>query len=169
MQPRIVLFVPLLTILAFGCATFDDDDEMRSPLLQSDLRPSAGARDWPYERTWSVDLEGDGDRERVVLLAQVERRGDQFLWQDGQPWVVYVEEPSGTRTYVFARSITNGRLDVYTTPAQGNRDPRIILLERSGTRLAAWEVNYRGRDNVRVETLLERDLDAATFAGGSRD
>lgn len=162
-EPAALLLIFALSLAA--CASGRDGG--RSPLLDDrGSRPVAGERGWNFERTWSLDLDGQGDRERVVLLADVERSGDRLVWEDMHRWVAYVEEPGGRRTYIYDRRIPAGRLDLFTTrPAEGS--PRILLLERAGARLGLWEVRYRGRGDVRVEELALRDLDPTTFVGGT--
>ena len=168
MRLRRLFFILSLPVILSGCAS-SGDDWSASPLVdRTSLRPAAGERGWNYEQTWSADFDGDGDRERLVVLAQVERSGDRILWEDGHTWAVYVEEPSGNvrRTYLFSRLVPMGRLEVFVTRPEDDATPRILILERAGGRLALWEVRYRGRENIEVRTLAERELDPSTFVSG---
>ena len=168
MRLQRLLFILSLTAMLTGCAS-RGDGWSASPLLdRTSVRPVAGERGWNYEQTWSADFDGDGDRERLVVLAQVERSGDRILWEDGHTWAVYVEEPSGDvqRTYLFSRLVPMGRLEVHVTRPEENATPRILILERAGGRLALWEVRYRGRENIEVRTLADRELDPSAFVRG---
>src|SRR5438046_90801 len=53
---------------------------------------AAGDSGWQYARRASVDLDGDGKPESVVMIADVtlDKRG-RPLWEDGHRWQVYVE------------------------------------------------------------------------------
>jgi hypothetical protein len=159
----------LVMLLLAGCAS--SDDRRSGSLLIDDrsIRPAAGTRGWNFEQSWAVDLDGDPDRERVVLLAQVEKSGDRLLWEDAHRWVAYVEEPAGDRTYFFSRLVPRGRVELFSTTAEGSESPRIVLLQRGGLSVGMWEVRYRGRDNVEVRALGEYPVDASTFVGGTRE
>jgi hypothetical protein len=159
--------IAVLALAAAGCASGGGGE--RSPLVaeRSDL-PAIGERGWNFEQTWSADLDGDGDRERVILLAQVERRGDALLWEDGHRWVAYVEEPDSERTYFVSRMVPMGRVEMFVTaPEEGDR--RILILERGGSSVNLWEVRYRGEGDVEVKSLAERAIDASSFVGGTRE
>lgn len=160
--------IAVVALTAVSCSSGRPDGE--SPLLTSRATPAIGELGWNFDQTWSADLDNDGDPERVVLLAQVERRDNALLWEDAQRWVAYVEEPSGSnrRTYFYSRLVPAGRVELFIT-AEQDLSPRILLLERGGSGLGLWEVRYRGRDNVEVKRLAERAVDRSAFVGGTPD
>ena len=67
-----------------------------------------------------ADLTGDGAPERVVMTARVEMSRGRPLWDDGQPWQVYIEYADSTRTYMYANRLQLGMLEMrLTRPASG--------------------------------------------------
>jgi hypothetical protein len=157
-----------LALLILFASTISCATVRQSPLLdERSPRPAIGARGWNFEQTWTADLTGDGNRERIVLLAQVERSGERILWEDAHQWVVYVEEAGGARTYLYSRLVPRGRVDLNVTRPEGASAPRILLIERSGDRVGLWEARYRGRNNVLVDQLALRSVNPTAFVGGT--
>src|SRR5690606_15712646 len=61
-------------------------------LVDTSIQPGVAGQDgWMYSRSAEADLDGDGAPERVVLMARAEVMDGRPLWDDGQPWQVYVE------------------------------------------------------------------------------
>jgi hypothetical protein len=174
---RILGFVFLLA--STSCAPARDDAPARSAKDPASARPAAstaaddsvvdlvdpgvakvaaGEPHWDYRLEASADLDGDGVAERTVILANVGRdaRGG-FLWDDGQLWQVYVEEPDGTRTYVYARFLQMGTLEGMTSPGPG-RTRLVTLVEQTPGAYILYEVRYRGPGRAEVVRRRQRDL-----------
>ena len=84
-------------------------------LINPNYPPAVGGEPgWEYHQTLTADLDGDGVDERVSVTTNAFWMPDEkeFGWDDGHPWHVYVEEPDGTRTYLFSNWVQLGRLDV---------------------------------------------------------
>ena len=122
-------------------------------------RAVAGDAGWNYVQTASSDLDLDGQNEKVILTARVEMIRGRPAWDDGQPWQAYVEEPDGTRTYVFARFVQLGTLSLRLSAKEGPDRPAIVLLEQLPDRLSVYEVEYSGPGRVRTTAPYERDLE----------
>ena len=114
---------------------------------------------WNYRQTATVDLNGDGSPERVVLTAQVEMMRGRPLWDDGQPWQLYVQAPDGRRTHMFSRYVQLGTLSLRLTQPDSGQSPRIVLLEHLPDRLAIYEGEYKGPGQLTVSTAYERSVD----------
>jgi hypothetical protein len=78
-------------------------------------RPAAaGDEGYEYHQVLKSDLDGDGTDETAHLIASVQKLApDDWGWEDGHTWHVYVEEPDGHRTYVFSDWIQFGTLDAH--------------------------------------------------------
>jgi hypothetical protein len=148
-----------MTVLLMACVAPSDsrrDTATRAAVVQpapsapTDLvdttlgKAVAGQGGWNYQQTASADLDGDGQIEKVVLTARVELLHGRPAWDDGQPWQAYIEEPDGTRTYVFARFVQLGTLALRLSAPESNEHPHVVLLEQLPDRLSVYEVEYLG-------------------------
>jgi len=129
-------------------------------------RAVAGQPGWAYQQRVTADLDVDGTMETAVLISDValDARG-RPLWEHGHRWQVYVEEPDGTRTYLYARFLPNGKLTAELTQPQSTSAPTIALLEQSPTNLALYEIAYNGVGKTELATRFERNLRRSTFTG----
>jgi hypothetical protein len=107
--------------------------------------------------------------EVAVLISDVslDTKG-QPMWEHGHRWQVYVEEPDGTRTYLYARFLPNGKLTAELTQPQSTNAPTITLIEQSPTNLALYEIAHNGVGSAEVATRFERDVRSNTFRGSPR-
>jgi len=129
-------------------------------LVEASIPPAiAGQGGWNFQQRAEADLAGDGEAEQIVLTAQVELSRGRPAWDDGQPWQVYIEEPDGSQTRVYARRLQLGTLTMRLTRGEPGRPPTIILLEHLPERLSVYEVSYHGPDRVSVVQRFERHLD----------
>ncbi|MCG0239418.1 MAG: hypothetical protein L6E13_09500 [Firmicutes bacterium] len=112
----------------------------------------AGQREWGYHQETRADLDGDGAEEKLVVIARVGRPsgGQDYSWDDGQPWNVYVEEPDGTRTYVFADWVQLGQLNVGVTD-----DGDVVILELAGAGWTLYHVDYQGPGKFKMVQLAQ--------------
>jgi hypothetical protein len=122
-------------------------------LVDPEQQPvTAPAPGWDYSRTLQADLDSDGAQETVHVLARVSRvpgRIDEYMWDDGQPWQVYIQD--GDRvTHVYARFVQLGRLDVLITDEER---PRLAIVEAQGAGYALYTVVYDGPDQVTLREL----------------
>jgi hypothetical protein len=130
----------------------------------------AGDTGWRYQQQVVGDIDGDGDDESVVLIADVMLdAGGQPLWEDGHRWQVYVREQDGRITRVYARFLPNGSLTVDLAVPPSGAVHGIVLIERTPNHLGVYELRYRGPDNVEVYRRLDREIDTARrFTGSPR-
>lgn len=169
------LVVLLATVLLLGCAAEGPIEEVEpavptgnpAPPAQIALIDSAisaaiaGEDGWNFQQHVTGDLTGDGQPERVVMTARVELVRGQPAWDDGQPWQVYVESSSGSRTYLYAQRLQLGTLTLRLSRPDSTQLPTVILLEQLPDRLRVIEVNYpRASSTPRVVLQFERMLDA---------
>jgi hypothetical protein len=140
----------------------DDLLEARVP------RAVAGEPRWRYQQRASADLDGDGARETAVLIADVEldARG-QPIWEHGHRWQVYVEERDGTRTYVYARFLPNGKLEADLARPDSGAPPTIVLLEQTPYALGVYEVRYLGPGRATIVGRFERRFEQGGWFIGS--
>ncbi|MFO7172415.1 MAG: hypothetical protein DIU70_005515 [Bacillota bacterium] len=125
----------------------------------------AGQREWGYHQEVKADLDEDGVEEKLVVIARVGRPpgGQDYSWDDGQPWNVYVEEPDGTRTYVFADWVQLGKLvvGVAGTTAGEPQDVAILALEGAGWTL--YHVDYQGPGKFKMVEMASVPIMTTTF------
>ncbi|MFZ5827203.1 MAG: hypothetical protein ACOY94_23140 [Bacillota bacterium] len=121
-----------------------------------------GTDKWTYRQTLKADLDGDGQEETVTVLnsAAVDPKTGEVGWDDGHPWHVYVDEPDGARTVIFARWVQLGQLRVMLADDQRT----LILLDEQGAGTAIYRVKYQGPNQFEAVELLRFGIwDRATF------
>ncbi len=129
-------------------------------LVDSGQSPSpAGSDGWNYHRSSTVDLNGDGVDERVVIAARVEMIRGRPAWDDGQQWQVYVAGADSSRTVVYARRLQLGTLTLRVDAGRAGAARKLVLLEHVPDRLAVYEVGYRGPGDFASTVLIERAVD----------
>jgi hypothetical protein len=129
-------------------------------LIDSAIAPAvAGVDGWNYALEAEADLTGDGQPERVVLTARVELYRGRPAWDDGQPWQVYVEEPDGARTYLYAQRLQLGTLTMRLSRADSGVAATIILLEHLPDRLSVYEARYSSPGEATVVSRFQREVD----------
>lgn len=129
-------------------------------LVDSALAPAiAGEDGWMYSQSSQADLDGDGQDERLVMTARAEVLRGRPVWDDGQPWQVYVEEEDGARTYLYARFVQLGSVTMRIALPVGEGPPSVVLLEHLPDRIALFEAWYEGPGNVTVVEHFARRVD----------
>lgn len=142
----------MLVLVAASCAR--DPSRRNSPLdqppIEAKLRVSADAAlAWPYRKTTSGDLDGDGSSESVVLAADVSfsSRGVP-LWEDGHRWAVVVEGRR-TRTLVYAAFVPNGFVEAALLEPGSDGRRQVLVQQRSSRELRAFTIAYEGPGQAR--------------------
>lgn len=123
----------------------------------------AGQEGWVYHKSLTADLDGDGQAETVSVITNAEWLPDQkeFAWDDGQPWHVYVEEPTGARTYLFSNWVQLGQLDLILD----QEGPGLFILSSRGGGMIVYRATYKGPGQAEVRRVFEIPLsDSATWA-----
>lgn len=113
---------------------------------------TAGAPGWEYRRTLYADLDGDNSVETIEILARVLRApkgSDDYQWDDGQPWQVYVQD-GGEITHVYARYVQLGRLEVFVTDETPSR---LAIAEAQGAGYALYYVEYTGPRRITAKEI----------------
>jgi hypothetical protein len=136
-----------------------------------------GQAGWNHGQSATGDFDGDGTAERAVIVANADSYRGRVLWNDGQVWQVYVEEPDGTRTYVYKQFLQLGsvlarvaRPETAGPPQPGQTQPSaILLLEQVPQRIAAYEVRYAGPGQATAVALMRRDYDLRSLFQGTPD
>lgn len=163
--------IPLTTLLLAGCRMSDmQPDASIGGLTDTAIpRAEAGETGWTYQQQVSVDFDADGQLETAVLLSDVtlDAQG-RPLWEDGHRWQVYVEEPSGERTYVMRRFLPNGSLTADVVRREsGTR--ALLLVARTPQKVSVFEVKYSGPQRIVLMNAIERAIEGAgTFTGSPR-
>jgi len=134
--------------------------------------PAAAAGDtgWAYQQRVTADIDGDGTDETAVLISDVQlnARG-QPLWEDGHRWQVYVQEPDGAVTRLYARFLPNGKLTAELVAPPSGTGLWLMLLEQTPDHIGVYEFRYRGPNRVEVYKRLDRNLDRTrSFQGSPR-
>ena len=112
---------------------------------------------WQYKRMMSYDLNGDGTKENIVILANIVVSSDgKESWDDGQAWEVRIEETDKTVTRVYAQYIQLGLLKGYITMEQGRAG--IFLLEETAGGFKGFEIQYIGHGRFNANQLFSRSI-----------
>ncbi|MEW8977878.1 MAG: hypothetical protein AB2385_05685 [Symbiobacterium sp.] len=133
-------------------------------LVNPNFPPAVGGEPgWEYHQVLTADLDRDGVDERVSVTTNAfwMRDRKEFGWDDGHPWHVYVEEPDGTRTYLFSNWVQLGMLDVILD----REGPGLFIVYRRAGGLTVYRATYRGPDQFTTVLSFEIPLsDYATWA-----
>jgi hypothetical protein len=107
--------------------------------------PAAVAGDdrYEYHKSGERDLDGDGVAETVHVIAQAVKDESGYQWDDGEPWHVYVEEPSGERTYLYSGWVQLGTLEVGFIWNDDNVTD-LLLTYQGGSAFNVYCAEYRG-------------------------
>ena len=129
-------------------------------LVDSTITPAiAGRAGWDYQQSATHDFDGDGEVERVVLTAHVALIRSRPVWDDGQQWQVYVEEPDSTRTYIYAQFVQLGTVTLRVGEAVDGRRASIVLIEHLPDRLGVYETEYQAPGRHSTTHRFVRTLD----------
>lgn len=117
-------------------------------LVNPDLpRAQAGDRGYGYHQVAEDDFDGDGVQETAHVIAQLTKGPDGEYMGDPEPeYHVYVDEPSGERTYLFSGFVWGGKLEVDVSKG----DWSVFVIQYEGA--SAFEVYcgaYLGPGKVR--------------------
>ena len=101
-------------------------------------RAVAGDGGWEYAETGFHDLNGNGNKELVVLIAtaDVDSSGD-LVWGHGHRWQLYIRDLSGKRTYVFADQLTMMHPKVSVTKREDGKRSIVLRMHRPRLTFAA--------------------------------
>ncbi|WP_273379764.1 FtsB family cell division protein [Symbiobacterium thermophilum] len=122
-----------------------------------------GEPGWEYHQVLSADLDNDGVEERVSVTTNAFWMEDrkEFGWDDGHPWHVYVEEPDGTRTYLFSDWVQLGKLDVILD----REGPGVFIVYRRDGGMIIYRATYQGPGQFRTVRSYQVPLSySATWA-----
>jgi hypothetical protein len=161
----------LVSLLLAGCRMSDmqPDASIGGLTDTSIVRAEAGTKGWMYEQKVAVDFDADGQIETAVLISDVTLdAGGKPLWEDGHRWQVYVDEPTGERTYIYRQFLPNGSLTADVVRREsGTRT--LLLIARTPHALNLYEVKYSGPQRIVLMNAIERPIEGAgTFVGSPR-
>lgn len=161
----------LLALLLAACRMSDvQPDASIGALADTSIpRAEAGEKGWAYTQKATADFDADGQVETAVLISDVTMNAAGVpLWEDGHRWQLYVEEPTGERTYIFRQFLANGKLTADVVRRESGT--RTILLEaRTPDHVSLHEVKYSGPQRIVLLNSIERPVErAATFTGSPR-
>jgi hypothetical protein len=168
MRQTLLALVPLL-LTACRMSDMQPDASIGGLTDTSIVQAEAGAKGWMYEQRVMVDFDADGQMETAVLISDVTLdAGGKPLWEDGHRWQVYVDEPTGERTYVYRQFLPNGSLTADVVRRESGT--RTLLLEaRTPQSISVYEVKYSGPGRIVLMNVIERAIEGAgTFVGAPR-
>lgn len=139
-------------------------EERSVDLISPHYLPAVGGTPgWEYHQTLSADLDSDGVAERVSVTTNAVWMPEQkeFGWDDGHPWHVYVEEPDGSRTYLFSNWVQMGRLEVILD----REGPGLFIVSSRGGGLVVYRGTYGGPGQMKTVEAFSIPLsESATWA-----
>jgi hypothetical protein len=120
---------------------------------------AAHGEEWGHRQVADADLTSDGNLERVVLAARVERHRGRLAWDDGQPWQLYVEDADGNRTLLLSGYVQLGTLTMRVTRPEELERQAIVVLEHLPDRMSLYEFDYAAPGTYAVRRIYQRGLD----------
>lgn len=135
-----------------------------SPIDPSQPPAIAGQGGYNYKQVATADFDADGIAEQAFLIANAEVVDGKPLWDDGHSWQLYIEEPTGERTYLFARFVQLGRVDVKLGELVSGEKPHILVLEQWPMHFNVYDIVYREPQAFDARLLVAQEL--AQFPDG---
>ena len=128
--------------------------------------PSAAAGDdgYEYHQTATGDLNGDGVEETVHVIARAVKDGSGYSWDDGSPWHVYVDEPTGERTYVHSGWVQLGVLEVAVI-ARNGPGANLLIQHEGGAGYILYCAEYGGPGRARGTEIAEFAVNSRAASG----
>jgi hypothetical protein len=119
----------------------------------------AGDEGWEHAETGFHDLNGNENKELVVLIAtaDVDSSGDP-VWGHGHRWQLYIRDLSGKRTYVFADQLTVMHPKVSVTKREDGKRSIVLWMHHPHLTFAAYEILYDGTGEFQTLKLGYRNL-----------
>ena len=155
-------------ILMLACLQIFPQNSGESSRLVSSRYPLPNTETdyWQYLKVAHADIDGDGEIERVEILAKIEQfrtKGSlddkDFAWDDSHMWAVRIIEKSGDTTLVYHNMLHMSKLDGYVSKT----DPPSFYLAQSGRgTLTVYEIFYKGPNKVRVEDRVNSKFESGT-------
>lgn len=114
-------------------------------------RAVAGNEEWEYAKTGIYDLNGNGNKELVVLTANadVDSSGEP-QWSDGHRWQLYIQDLSGERTYVFANFVQLTSPKISVTERRNGKRSILLRIHRENVTFRVYEILYEGTGKFRT-------------------
>ena len=117
------------------------------------MEPKEGWRYWEYNKLIAKkDLNGDNSPENLFVRAKVQKQPGQknkWVWDDGHPWAVVVENATGKQTIIFLQWVQLSDVK-----------PSLIKLNNGKTliRLTIDQADEYDENNVVSKTSLVYDI-----------
>lgn len=158
---RRTYMLPLIAALALtvaGCSKQPAEAEPEKPAVQTVQAINqnyplarAGEAGWDYHKELKADLDGDGAEEALTVIARIawDAQHQDWMYDDGHNWQVYVTEPDGKVTYLFNDWVQLGKLDVLLV-----ENNQIVIIRRTGPGIWIYRTTYRAGDS-NLEVVLQ--------------
>jgi len=99
------------------------------------------------ETTW--DLDHDGTDEEIELHVDADREQGQFIWDDGQRWLLLVRD--GEKTYpLYDAFVPLGVVEFWVF----SEEPELVFKVEEGVRLMMYTVKYNAESDEYVLALV---------------
>lgn len=115
---------------------------------------TAGQEGWHFQRTARANVDVDKDEERVWVIANALDNNGEPAWEDAHIWQVYIEEPTGERTYLFSRWVSFGSIEALFGTPEANEARPIVLIQKAATGVSVYRVYYRAQGQTQAQELL---------------
>jgi hypothetical protein len=114
----------------------------KSAVDSARLGSAAEVTSWRHRRTFEADLDGDADKERVVLASDVELGPNGVpLWEDGHRWTVFVDDKPEV-TLLYGAFVPNGLVEAAVVTADANGHRNVLIQERTPDQTRSFVVSY---------------------------
>lgn len=150
------LSLVVFVLVAFACGCAGDGSATATgprgdplPLLKDASVDEAAS--WSYRQTIDADLDGDGEKEVLVLTADAETLPDGTpLWDHGHRWAVFVSGPGAQPTLLYSGFVPNGHVVVGLLERAADGHQPVLVREHARHREAAFEIAYEAPGRARL-------------------
>ena len=173
-KTKILVLITALALVLSGCAgTTTENGEVDKPagkkivVRKNDL--TGKMMNYTEVANYVCDVDADGEDETIILSTSAEKNGDDFLWNDGQDWALYVKDTDDKGYILYHGFVQAGSVnfDVSDYYLVDTTVPKITVTVSTNSVLSIKNFTFDSEDKLFVQELIY-DSSKATERGINR-